>query len=107
MRRINTPRRGSEREFFSPSSIEDLSAESKIKVGTQTPPAFIVQTQDDRNHYRSSLAYSIALDRQGIPVELHLFAKGGHGYGLRPSQHPVSQWPKLCEQWMQESGILE
>ncbi|MCK5923372.1 MAG: alpha/beta hydrolase [Methylococcales bacterium] len=80
---------------------------SEIKVGAHTPPAFIVQTQDDRSHYRSSLAYSIALDQQGIPVELHLFAKGGHGYGLRPSQHPVSQWPKLCEQWMQESGFLE
>jgi acetyl esterase/lipase len=78
----------------------------KIKVDAQTPPAFVVQTQDDKKHYHSSLAYAIALDQQGIPVELHLFAKGGHGYGLRPSEHPVSQWPKLCEQWLRESGFL-
>lgn len=78
----------------------------EIKVDEKTPPAFIVQTNDDHPHYRSSLAYSVALDAQGIPVELHLFAKGGHGYGLRPSTHPVSKWPVLCEQWMRESRLL-
>ncbi|VGO21329.1 alpha/beta hydrolase [Pontiella sulfatireligans] len=79
----------------------------EIRVDAETPPAFVVQAWDDRKHYRSSLAYSVALDAQGIPVELHLFAKGGHGYGLRPSAHPVSQWPTLCEAWMRESGFLK
>jgi len=79
----------------------------EIKVDANSPSAFVVQTRDDKNYYRSTLAYGAALDAQGIPVELHLFAKGGHGYGLRPSQHPVSQWPKLCEAWMRESGFLE
>ncbi|MEA2067579.1 MAG: alpha/beta hydrolase [Verrucomicrobiota bacterium] len=79
----------------------------EIRVDANTPPAFVVQTQDDKKYYRSTLAYAAALDAAGIPVESHLFAKGGHGYGLRPSDHPVSQWPSLCEAWMRESGLLE
>lgn len=78
----------------------------EIKVDEKTPPAFIVQTKDDLPYYRSSLAYSVALDAKGVPVELHLFAKGGHGYGLRPSDLPVSGWPQLCERWMAEMGFI-
>lgn len=77
----------------------------EIKIGSKTPPAFIVQARDDKKYYRSSLAYAVALDAQGVPVELHLFAKGGHGFGLR-SEQPVGQWPALCEAWMKEQGFL-
>lgn len=73
----------------------------------ETPPAFLVQTLDDRGYYRSTLAYAAALDAKGVPAEVHLFAKGGHGYGLRPSRHPVSSWPALCEKWMAEMGFLD
>jgi acetyl esterase/lipase len=78
-----------------------------IQVDEDTPPAFVVQTRDDKNHYRSTLAYSAALDALEIPIEVHMFAKGGHGYGLRPSEHPVSKWPELCEAWMREMGFLK
>jgi acetyl esterase/lipase len=87
-------------------STEGVELVEEIEVDAQTPPAFIVQTQDDKKYYRSSLAYALALDRHAIPAELHLFAKGGHGYGLRPSGHPVSNWPTLCEQWLMERQIL-
>lgn len=79
----------------------------EIKADAKTPPAFIVQTLDDKKYYRSSLAYATALDEVGIPCEIHLFAKGGHGYGMRPSEHPVSKWPSLCEAWMREMEILK
>lgn len=79
----------------------------EIKIDANTPPAFVVQTRDDHDYYRSSLAYAAALDARNIPIELHLFSKGGHGYGLRPSEHPVSQWPSLCQAWMEESGFLK
>ncbi len=79
----------------------------EIQLDQNTPPAFVVQTLDDKNHYRSALAYSTALEANGTPVELHLFAKGGHGYGLRPTEHPVSKWPELLEAWMRELGFLE
>ncbi len=90
--------------LFQDGSIEIAE---DIAVDAETPPAFVVQTRDDKRHYRSSLAYVAALDAANVPAELHLFAKGGHGYGLRPSDHPVSRWPKLCEDWMRASGFLK
>jgi acetyl esterase/lipase len=89
--------------LFKPGGIELIDG---IPVDEKTPPAFVVQTKDDRKDYRSSLAYTAALDAAGVPVEIHLFAKGGHGYGLRPSSHPVSKWPELCEAWLRESGVI-
>lgn len=90
--------------LFKPGGIELVD---EIKVDANTPPAFVVQTNDDRKYYRSTLAYGAALDAAGVPVEIHLFAKGGHGYGLRPTKHPVAKWPELCEAWMRASGFLD
>jgi acetyl esterase/lipase len=73
-----------------------------ITVDPDTPPAFVVQTLDDKKHYRSTLAYAAALDAAGVPCEMHLFAKGGHGYGMRKKDMPVSRWPQLCADWMRE-----
>lgn len=77
-----------------------------ITLDKNTPPAFVVQTLDDTRHYRSALAYATALEANGTPVELHLFAEGGHGYGLRPTEHPVSKWPELVEGWIRALGFL-
>jgi len=88
--------------LFKKGSIELVD---EVEIDSKTPPAFVVQARNDKKYYRSSLAYTAALDAKGIPVELHLFAKGGHGFGLR-SEHPVGQWPVLCEAWMKESGFL-
>lgn len=90
--------------LFNKGSIELVD---EINVDAETPPAFVVQTKDDTKYYRSTLAYAAALDAAGVDVEAHLFAKGGHGYGMRPSKHPVSQWPKLCEAWMREMEFLK
>jgi acetyl esterase/lipase len=77
-------------------------------VDSGTPPAFIVQTRDDTKYYRSTLAYAAALDEAGVDFESHLFAKGGHGYGMRGQEHPVHKfWPALCEAWMRDTGILK
>lgn len=83
-----------------------LELSDDISVDSHTPPAFIVQTKDDKKYYRSTLAYTAALDAAGVEVESHLFAKGGHGYGLRNTGHPVSQWPQLCEAWLREMKFL-
>jgi acetyl esterase/lipase len=79
----------------------------EIIIDENTPPAFVVQTKDDKKYYRSTLAYTAALDAVGVEVESHLFTKGGHGYGLRETGHPVNQWPQLCEAWMREMGFLK
>lgn len=92
--------------YLNRENSEDLVDE--IIIDSDTPPAFIVQTMDDLKYYQSAFAYSWSMQKAKRPIELHLFAKGGHGYGLRPrGEHPVSQWPKLCESWMRETGVLE
>ena len=71
-----------------------------FKLDPDVPPAFIVQTQDDKRHFPSAIAYNNGLVKAGVPVELHTYPKGGHGYGLRPSAYPVSGWKDLCRDWL-------
>jgi len=75
----------------------------EIKVDAKTPPAFIVQTLDDRRLVDSSFNYTRALKDAKVDGELYLYAKGGHGYGLRPSDNPISGWPKLCADWLKRT----
>jgi len=79
---------------------------SDVKVTAQTPPAFLVQTQDDGVGVPNVMVYARALQNAKIPVELHVYPKGGHGYGLRPSANAVSTWPKRAEEWMRGLGVL-
>lgn len=81
-------------------SDEHFALPAEVSVTKDTPPAFILQTQDDKHYINSSLAYYIALKSAGVPAELHLFPDGGHGYGLRPTAHAVSGWPALCGAWL-------
>jgi len=91
--------------LFKAGSIELVD---EIAVDYKTPSAFIVQTRDDEWYYRSALAYAAALDRAGVAFESHLFARGGHGYGMRDRGFPVQKlWPQLCEAWMRNVGILK
>lgn len=78
----------------------------KVKITPRTPPAFLVVTYDDKNRGSDAALLLSALKRAGVPAEAHIFLRGGHGYGLRPSANPVSQWPRLCEQWMRAMGLI-
>lgn len=78
-----------------------------IRIDASTPPAFILITQDDEDRAVGAAALFGALKRAGVPAELHVFVKGGHGYGLRPTQRPVTGWPDLCEAWMREMGYIQ
>ena len=73
---------------------------SEIKVDSQTPPAFIVQALNDKKFIDSSFNYCRALKDAKVPAEMHLYAAGGHGHGLRKSDHAISHWPKLCGEWI-------
>jgi acetyl esterase/lipase len=72
----------------------------EIKVDKQTPPAFVIQTLDDRNYVASAFNYVRALQEVKVDAELHLFPKGGHGYGLGPFKKVSFDWPKLCAAWL-------
>ncbi len=78
----------------------------ELNITSSTPPTFLVQTQDDSVHVENSLIYYTALKNAKVAVEMHLFATGRHGYGLRPSQHAVTTWPRLAEQWFHSQAIL-
>lgn len=72
----------------------------EIPVTANTPPAFILQAQDDKPYVDSSLAYYIALKSAGVPAALHLLPDGGHGYGLRPRGKSTDVWGSLAEAWL-------
>jgi acetyl esterase/lipase len=70
-------------------------------------PTFLVQAENDNAaHVETSLVYYQALKDAKIPAEIHLFAQGGHGFGLRPTDLPISHWPALAETWLHTIHIL-
>ena len=73
-----------------------LHLRTRFPVDATTPPAFIVQTEDDACLVENSLAYYVALRRAGVKAEMHLFAKGGHGYGIRKHGTDVDGWENLA-----------
>jgi len=78
-----------------------FEARDWFKADAQTPPTFIMQAQDDGCRVENALTYYIQLKYAGVPAELHLFPKGGHGYGLaRKHTGGCEQWPALAEKWL-------
>ncbi len=78
-----------------------------IAVNDQTPPAFLAHAYDDGVTADSSVQYFLALKRNKVSAELHVYSKGGHGYGMRPSPNAVVTWPKRCEDWLRASGFAK
>ena len=74
---------------------------------TNTPPTFIAQTEDDSVRVETGLFYYLALKNAKVPVELHLYPRGGHGYGLRRTENDVTTWPDRVSDWMKASGFLQ
>ena len=54
-----------------------------------------------------SLSYYAALKKAGVPVEMHLYAQGGHAFGLRRTKFPVTDWPRLVEMWLGTIGMTQ
>jgi acetyl esterase/lipase len=78
-----------------------------VPVTHQTPPTFLVQAENDNvDGVNQSIAYYIALKDAGVPVEMHLYAQGGHAFGLRSTNLPIGRWPALVEQWLHTIGVL-
>jgi acetyl esterase/lipase len=71
-----------------------------VPVDKTTPPAFLVSTMDDHIPMEGSLAYATALKKAGVPAEVHVYPKGGHGYGLRSKEPGIMGWPELMIAWV-------
>ena len=68
---------------------------------------FLAHANNDPVTPENSVRMYLALKHAGVPAELHLYATGGHGFGLRPSKEPCSTWPKSCEAWLRSQGLLK
>ena len=78
---------------------EDRSLTPELEIDDHTPPMFLFATADDF-YANSALVMAGALRDAKIPVELHLLAEGGHGYGLRPETEAGKTWPLLLAKWL-------
>jgi acetyl esterase/lipase len=77
-----------------------------VPVTRETPTTFIVQAEnDDVDGVHQALAYFTGLEKAGAPAEMHLYAQGGHAFGLRPTQFPITGWPRLVEAWLRTIGM--
>jgi acetyl esterase/lipase len=86
---------------------DNLQLRPDIRVRANTPPTFLLQAEDDPvDPVQHSLTYYLALKRAGVPTEMHLYAQGGHAFGLRPSRLPIAQWPALVARWLRTIGVL-
>lgn len=79
---------------------DDGTIKEEFTIDATVPPTFIVQTEDDSVRVENGLFWYLALKRAGVPVEMHLFPDGGHGYSLHLKNKNVSVWPKLAETWL-------
>lgn len=77
-----------------------------LTFSAATPPAFLSVSNDDRGVENSILLY-LALKRAGVACEMHVWAEGGHGYGIRPSRFPHSTWPARAADWLNLRGFLK
>ena len=88
--------------------MTELTLRPDIQVRVDTPPTFLLHAEDDPiDPVKHWLTYYADLQKAGVPVEMHLYARGGHAFGLRPGKLPVSRWPALVEQWLRTIGMLD
>ena len=80
----------------------------EIKITQDTPPCFFAHTGDDGVPAEGSVLMYLELEKLGVKGnELHVYPFGGHGYGMRPSDHPVVTWPARAGAWMKAMGWLK
>jgi acetyl esterase/lipase len=88
------------------SDDEGFKLNPNVPVTTNTPPTFLLMAEDDNvDGIDQALVYYIALKNIKVPVEMHLYAHGKHGFGLRHTENPITDWPVLAETWLKTIGM--
>ena len=77
-----------------------------VKVTKDTPPMFLAHAYDDNLSPLNSALLFVELKKAKVPAELHIYSRGGHGYGLRQTENPVTTWNHRCAEWMKREGYL-
>lgn len=86
----------------------NLGLQPWVKISPKAPPTLIIHAMDDPvDDIRQPMAYALALTDAGVAVDLRLYAKGGHAFGMRPTADPITtEWPGQVKQWLQGIGML-
>ena len=86
---------------------KDFELNPNVPVSSKTPPTLLIQAEDDPvDPVENSLVYFEALKKAGVPAEMHLYAQGGHAFGLRRTDAPITHWPELAETWLKTIGMI-
>lgn len=106
--RENIAHMGSREQLIGKNPSKTLvdSYSSELQVTAQTPPTFLLHASDDNTvPVMNSVTFYDALLKYKIPVEMHLYKSGGHGFGM---QNPTTndKWMNRCKNWMQSMGWL-
>jgi acetyl esterase/lipase len=102
---------GSRDNLLGPEKSDELINyySNELQVSDQTPPAFLVHAMDDTGvPVENSIQYYLALKNKKIPAEMHLYPKGGHGYGMRTEgKGSLGNWPAAMEGWLKSLGYMK
>jgi acetyl esterase/lipase len=85
---------------------QNFAPNADIHPTAETPPTFLLQAEDDPVHVENAVVYFLALKNAKVPAELHIYAQGGHGYGLRRTALPITTWPQTVEIWLHTIQVL-
>jgi len=89
-----------------PSEEQVRRFSNELQITSETPPAFLVHSADDKAvPVKNSILYFEGLNKKNIPAEMHVFQKGGHGYGMSVDKGTQSAWPGLCIKWLNSLGF--
>jgi len=102
--------RGSKENLLGPQPPQALAERlsNERQITSQTPPTFLIHAHDDKTvSPENSILFYEGLRKAGIPAELHIYLKGGHGFGIRPSAGPACGWLDACLVWMEQMGLTD
>ncbi|MDR2674840.1 MAG: alpha/beta hydrolase [Opitutaceae bacterium] len=89
-----------------PAALIDLYSTDE-RITKNTPPTFLVSGSDDKTvPVQNSIRFYLALRREGVPAELHLYQNGAHGFGMKTGAGNASTWTARCADWMRANGWL-
>jgi acetyl esterase/lipase len=86
----------------------NLQLQPWVKITATAPPTLIIHAMDDSvDDIRQPMAYALALNEAGVPVDMRVYASGGHAFGLRPTADPITtDWPGQVRNWLLSLGVL-
>ncbi len=89
-----------------PSADKITEYSNELQVTAQTPPAFLVHAGDDKTvKVQNSIDFYLALQKNKVPAEMHIYPKGGHGFGM-DNNTTTDKWMERLKNWLDMNGWL-